>query len=188
MSPVWIAVGLVAAQRLAELVVAQRNTGRLVAAGAVEHGRGHYPLIVLLHATWLASLPLAVPGDRWPDTALLGLFLGLQAIRLWIIATLGRRWTTRVLVLPGEVPVRRGPYRYCRHPNYAVVAAEVPLLPLAFGAVAHAAVFGLANLALLAWRIRVEDAAWGAAAGPDGASPPGTGRSLNVSAGSRPDR
>lgn len=180
MSPVWLAVGLVAAQRLGELVLAQRNTRRLLAAGAVEHGRGHYPLFVLLHAAWLASLPLAVPAERWPDPLLTGLFLGLQALRLWIILTLGRRWTTRVLVVPGEAPVRRGPYRWCRHPNYALVAVEIPLLPLAFGAAGHAALFGVANLGLLARRIRVEDAAW--------AAPPGDGRALSGSGGSRPGR
>jgi methyltransferase len=188
MSPVWVAVGLVGAQRLAELMLAQRNTRRLLAAGAVERGLGHYPLIVALHAAWLGSLPLIVPGDRWPDAGLIGLFLGLQALRLWIIATLGRRWTTRVLIVPGEVPVRRGPYRWCRHPNYAVVAAEIPLLPLAFGAIAHALLFGLANLALLAWRIRVEDAAWEAGGVPGGARPPGHGQVVSGSAGSRPDR
>lgn len=185
MSPVWLAVALVAAQRLGELMLAQRNTRRLLAEGAVEHGRRHYPLIVVLHAAWLASLPMVVPGDRWPDAALIGLFLGLQALRLWIIATLGRRWTTRVVVVPGEAPVRHGPYRWCRHPNYAVVAAEVPLLPLAFGAIAHAVLFGLANLALLAWRIRVEDAAWAA---PGGQRPPGDSGIVTGSAGSRPDR
>lgn len=159
MSPVLVVVLLVAAQRLAELAVARRNTARLLAQGAVEHGRGHYPLIVLLHTAWLLSLPLVVPADRWPDPWLLGLFILLQPMRVWVITSLGGRWTTQVIVLPGAEPLRRGPYRWLRHPNYLIVAAEIALLPLAFGAWAHALLFSVLNAAVLAWRIRVEDAA-----------------------------
>ena len=157
MSPVLVVVLLVAAQRLGELAVAQRNTARLLAQGAVEHGRGHYPLIVLLHAAWLLTLPVVVPAGRWPDPWLLGLFILLQPLRLWVIASLGRRWTTRIIVLPGAPPVRSGPYRWLRHPNYLIVVAEIALLPLAFGAWGHALVFSILNAAMLAWRIRVEE-------------------------------
>src|SRR5690606_40387355 len=104
-----------ALQRLSELVIARRNTARLLARGAVEHGAGHYPLIVLLHLAWLASLPLTVPPDRWPDPWLLGAYLLLQPLRYWCIASLGGFWTTRVLVLPGSRPVARGPYRWLGH-------------------------------------------------------------------------
>lgn len=149
MSPVLVAVLLVAAQRLAELVVARRNTARLLAEGAVEHAPGHYPLIVALHAAWLATLPMVVPPDRWPSLPWLLLFIALQPLRVWVIASLGGRWTTRILVLPGAAPVRRGPYRWLRHPNYAVVALEILALPMAFGAPAHALVFSLLNAALL---------------------------------------
>jgi methyltransferase len=159
MSPVLAIVLLVAAQRLVELVIARRNTARLLAQGAVEHGRGHYPLIVLLHVAWLVTLPVVVPADRWPSPWLLGLFLLLQPLRMWVIASLGGRWTTRVIVLPGVSPVCRGPYRRIRHPNYWIVAAEIALLPLAFGAWRHALLFSLLNAMLLAWRVRVEDAA-----------------------------
>lgn len=149
MSPVLVAVLLVAAQRLAELAVARRNTARLLAEGAVEHAPGHYPLIVALHAAWLTTLPLVVPPDRWPSLPWLLLFIALQPLRVWIIASLGGRWTTRILVLPGAAAVRRGPYRWLRHPNYAVVALEILALPMAFGAPAHALVFSLLNAALL---------------------------------------
>ena len=149
MSPVLVAVLLVALQRLGELVVARRNTKRLLAAGAVERGRGHYPLIVALHAAWLASLPLVVPPDRWPSLPWLILFLALQPLRAWAISSLGGRWTTRILVLPGAAPVSRGPYRWLRHPNYVVVALEILALPLAFGAPAHALLFSVLNAALL---------------------------------------
>ncbi len=148
---------LVVAQRLGELAYARRNTKRLVAAGGVEHGAGHYPLIVALHGGWLAALFALVPPDAPPGWGLLGGYGLLQLGRLWIIVSLGARWTTRVIALPGAPRVRRGPYRFLRHPNYLVVAVEIPLLPLAFGAWQMALGFGLANLALLAHRIRVEE-------------------------------
>ncbi len=166
---VYLVVGLVAAQRLAELVLARRNAARLVAAGGIEHGAGHYPILVALHAAWLAALVLAVPADRAPAAGPLAAYLALQPLRYWAVASLKGRWTTRVIVLPGAAPVRAGPYRYLAHPNYLVVALEIPLLPAAFGAWALAAGFGLANLVVLAWRIRVEGAALAgatAAAGP----------------------
>ena len=156
-----LVAGLVALQRLAELAYARRNAGCLRARGGVEHGQEHYPLLVGLHALWLVALAALVPADaaiRWP--ALLG-FVALQALRVWTVASLGAYWTTRVIVVPGAAPVRRGPYRWLRHPNYLIVAGEIALLPLAFGAWAIAVAFTLANAAVLAWRIRVEDAALG---------------------------
>lgn len=155
--------GLVALQRLGELAYARRNTRRLLDRGGIEHGRGHYPLLVGLHALWLAAVALAVPADAaivWP--ALAG-FVLLQGLRLWTVASLGPHWTTRVIVLPGAPPVKRGPYRWLRHPNYWIVVGEIALLPLAFGAWEIALVFTLGNAALLAWRVRIEDAALGRA-------------------------
>lgn len=159
MTPLQAVLGYVVAARLIELIHARRNAQRLLAAGAVEHGAGHYPAIVALHALWLATLWLLVPAASPANWTLLGLFAALQLLRVWVILTLGPYWTTRVLTLPGAALVRRGPYRFCRHPNYLIVALEIPLLPAAFGAWPMALGFGLANLALLAWRIRVEDAA-----------------------------
>lgn len=154
----WIVL-LVALQRLAELAYARRNQARLLAAGGREVGAGHYPLLMLVHAGWLAALWLWVPADapvHWP---LLALFLLLQLARLWVVASLGRYWTTRIVTVPGAPLVRRGPYRFLRHPNYLVVALEIAILPLAFGAWAIAILFSLLNGTLLAWRIRVEEAA-----------------------------
>ncbi len=150
---------LVAVQRLLEMAFAERNARRLLAEGGVEFGARHYPLFILLHGAWLAALFLLVPEEApvwWP---LLGLYLLLEVGRYWVIASLGRFWTTRVITLPGAALVRRGPYRWFRHPNYLVLAAEVAVLPLAFGAWQIALVFSLANAALLAQRIRVENAA-----------------------------
>lgn len=152
-------VMLVLAQRLAEVLWAQRNERRLLAQGAIEIGARHYPLFFLLHGAWLASLALLVPANAplfWP---LLLAFVLLQAARLWVIASLGRYWTTRIITLPGAPIVRRGPYRWLRHPNYAIVAAEIAVLPLVFGAWPIALVFSVLNTLLLRHRIRLEEQA-----------------------------
>ncbi len=153
----WLVAFLVA-QRLAELGLAQWNTLRLRAAGGVEFGAAHYPLMVALHAFWLLGLWMLGHG-RPVDPYWLALFAALQAGRVWVIASLGRRWTTRVIVLPGAAPIGRGPYRYIKHPNYLVVALEIAVVPLALGLPLFALVFTLANGALLVHRVRVENRA-----------------------------
>ncbi len=159
MSVLYWAIGLVAAERLAELAHAARNTRRLLARGGVEQGRGHYPLLVLLHAAWLGAMVAVIPADAPADPLLLAVFGVLQAVRLWVIASLGEYWTTRIVTIQGEPLVRRGPYRWLRHPNYAVVIAEIAILPAAFAAFELAVVFSGLNLAIVAHRIRIEDAA-----------------------------
>lgn len=161
----WAALilGLVTAQRLGELVLARRNTSRLMARGAHEVGAAHYPLIVLLHALWLLGLwYLAVhraPPDQEISLAWLAVFIALQLARLWVIASLGERWTTRIIVLPGAPLVLRGPYRFVSHPNYWVVAGEMLVLPLVFGLLTFGLVFSVANAAIMWIRIRAEAAA-----------------------------
>lgn len=152
----------VTVQRLGELVLARANTRRLLAQGATEHGAGHYPIIVALHAAWLAGL-WALAWDRPLHIGWLAVFGALQLARIWVIAALGRRWTTRVIILPGEPLVHRGPYRLIRHPNYAVVAAEIAVLPIAFDLWLYAALFFAANALVLRHRIRTENAALAAA-------------------------
>ena len=149
----------VAVQRLWELALANRNTRRLLAEGAVEVGARHYPLFVLLHASWLAAIALATPAATVPNPWLLATYAGLQFGRLWVIATLGRFWTTRIITLPSAPLIRRGPYRFIRHPNYLVASLEIAVLPLAFGQVWIALVWSVANALLVGWRIRVEDQA-----------------------------
>ena len=151
---------IVTLQRLVELWVSNVNTGRLVARGAHEVGRSHYPVIVGLHVAWLAALWWTAPG-RPISSALLLAFAGLQLGRLWVIATLGARWTTRIIVLPGAPLVRRGPYRFVSHPNYLVVIAEIALLPLVFGLWWIALIFTALNAAVLFVRIREENEALG---------------------------
>jgi methyltransferase len=155
-------LGLVTLQRLGELVLSRRNTDRLRARGAHEVAAGHYPLIVLLHAAWLVGLwYLAV--WRAPDTAVswpwLAVFVILQALRIWVIVTLGSHWTTRIIVLPAAPLVTKGPYRFVAHPNYCVVAGEILVLPLVFGLVWYGIVFSVLNAGVLWIRIRAEQAA-----------------------------
>jgi len=154
-----IVFALVVLARLAELAIANRNTKALLAQGAVEIGAGQYPFIVALHTLWLAALIFFIPADAPVNWIWLGVFVLLQFGRVWVLTTLGRFWTTRIISLPGAPLVRRGPYRFVRHPNYLVVALEIPVLPLAFGAWQIALGFGVANLAMLAWRISIEERA-----------------------------
>jgi methyltransferase len=150
-----IVLAAVTLQRLGELILAQRNTRRLLAQGAYEAGRDHYPLIVGLHAAWIAAM-WVFGWDRPISLPWLGVFIVLQLLRVWVIATLGERWTTRIIILPDAPLIRRGPYRFLSHPNYAVVVAEIAVLPLAFGLLGVAAVFSVLN-ALVVWvRIRAE--------------------------------
>jgi methyltransferase len=149
----------VALQRLAELAWAGRNTARLRRLGAVEADADGYPLFIALHSGWLASLAFLVPAVTLPRWPLLGLFALLQLGRVWVIFSLGRWWTTRILTLPGAPLVKTGPYRWLRHPNYALVIAEFAVLPLAFSAVAIAASFSALNLMLIARRAKIEDRA-----------------------------
>ncbi len=153
----WLIAFLVA-QRLAELGYAQWNTLRLRERGGIEFGANHYPLMVALHALWLLGLWM-LGHDRSVDPLWLTLFIVLQAGRVWAIASLGRRWTTRVIVLPGAAPVTRGPYRWLAHPNYLIVILEIAVVPLALGLPLLALVFSLANAALVAYRIHIENQA-----------------------------
>lgn len=155
---VWPAVlilGYVTLQRLGELALARANTRRLLARGGFEVGAPHYPLIVLLHAAWLVTLWWLAPGR--PVTILpLVAFAVVQALRFWTLASIGRRWTTRIVVVPGETLVARGPYRFVRHPNYTVVVFEIALLPLVFGLGWVALLFSVLNALVLAIRIPAE--------------------------------
>jgi methyltransferase len=155
-----IILALVTLQRLGELWLSNRNTRRLLANGAREVARAHYPLIVAVHVLWLATLWWFAPGQ--PVNAFwLALFVLLQLGRIWVIATLGPRWTTRIIVLPDAPLVRNGPYRFLDHPNYAVVAGEIAVLPLAFDLWQVALVFTILNAVVLAIRIRQENRALG---------------------------
>ncbi|MBY5316326.1 hypothetical protein GR210_19075 [Rhizobium leguminosarum] len=157
----WPSIALLAfvtLQRLAELVLARRNTAALLARGAREVAPEHYPVMVALHAGWIIGLWLTAPGRPVALFWLL-VFMGLQALRLWVLATLKDRWTTRIIVLPGAPLVRSGPYRFLRHPNYAIVVGEIATLPLAFGLPLYAIVFSLLNALILHVRVKAENAA-----------------------------
>lgn len=167
MTSLWwygVLLALIVVERLAELVVSRNNAAWAFARGGVEHGRGHYPPMVLLHSAliagafaeaWLADRPF-LPWLGWPMVAVV---VASQALRWWCIATLGRRWNTRVVVVPGLPLVAHGPYRVLRHPNYVAVVAEGAALPLVHTSWVTALVFTALNAWLLTVRIRTEDAA-----------------------------
>jgi methyltransferase len=155
-----VILALVTLQRLGELWLAKRNTRRLLATGAREYGSGHYPVIVLLHTLWLVSLWWLAP-NRPVTVAWLALFVLIEIARVWVLMTLGPRWTTRIIVLPDAPLVRRGPYRFVNHPNYWVVTGEIAVLPLVFGLWQVALIFTLLNAAVLTVRIREENRALG---------------------------
>lgn len=159
MTPAQWVLGFVLAQRLLELLWAQRNTRRLLDQGAVEHAPEQYPYFVLLHASWLVAIVFSVPPETPVNWFWLAVYALLQVGRVWVMASLGRFWTTRIITLPGAPLVARGPYRFLRHPNYAVVAGEIAVLPLVFDLWLVAALFTAANALLLRQRIAAEDAA-----------------------------
>ena len=158
-----LAVALVGVQRLVELVLARRNERRARARGAVERGRSHYLFIVALHSLWLLATLIEglLRGPElpalWPIP--LALFLLVQPLRYWALVSLGERWNTKILVVPGAKPIRRGPYKYLSHPNYVVVVVEILTFPLIFGAWVTALVFTVLNAAVLWVRVREENRA-----------------------------
>jgi methyltransferase len=146
---------LVTLQRIGELAWSRRNTRRLKVRGAIEVGASHYGLIVFVHAAWLLGL-WVLAWDRPLMLGWAGIYITLQAARIWVLASLGDRWTTRIVILPKAPLVRAGPYRFMKHPNYLVVVAEIAILPLAYGLPGYAVLFSLANAAVLRIRIRAE--------------------------------
>ena len=153
-----VILAFVTLERLGELWLSNRNTRRLLAQGAHEVAPGHYPLIIAVHVLWLAALWWFAPWQRI-DALWLAIFILLELARLWVVLSLGERWTTRIIMLPGAPLVRRGPYRWMRHPNYWVVIGEVAVLPLAFHLPSVALIFSLLNAAVLAIRIPSENRA-----------------------------
>jgi len=151
-------LGLVTAQRAGELVLSHHNTRKLMARGAVEVAPRHYPLTVAVHALWLITLWVFGRNQGVSIIALI-VYLALQGLRFWVMRTLGARWTTRIIVLPGEPLVSGGPYRYLTHPNYAVVSGEIAVLPLVLGLPWLAVLFTILNAVVLFIRIRAENRA-----------------------------
>jgi methyltransferase len=159
LGPAQIAAILVLEQRGLEELYSQRNTARLIAEGGHEEGRDFYPVVAITHLAWIASLFLLVPADAGFSTPLLVAYLLLQVVRYWVIGTLGRYWTHRIITLEKAPVVRRGPYRFVRHPNYWVTIVETFLLPAVFGAYALGVIMGAVWAAVIAYKIKLEDKA-----------------------------
>ena len=145
-------------ERIGELWLSNRNTRRLVSRGAREAGSAHYPVMIAIHVLWLAALWWFAPW-RQVDAFWLAIFILLELARIWVVTTLGERWTTRIIVLPGAPLVRAGPYRWVNHPNYIIVVGEIAALPLTFGLWKVALIFSILNAAILTVRIRAENRA-----------------------------
>ncbi len=159
MGPAQIAALLVLVQRGLEELYSRRNTQALIAEGALEAGRSYYPVVAVTHLAWIASIFLLIPANApvvWP---LLVLYLALQIVRYWVIGTLGRYWTHRIITLAEAPVVRAGPYRWLKHPNYAVTLAETLLLPSVFGAFALGVIMTAVWAAVIRYKIELEDAA-----------------------------
>ncbi len=153
-------------ERVFHLVIASRNTRRAFAMGAVEHGRGHYPVMAAFHVLFLISAATEAIMLKRPFPGTLGWMalggaLGAQALRYWAVVSLGSRWNTRIIVFPNAQPISRGPYRFLRHPNYLAVIVEIACVPLIHGCWLTAVVFSIGNAILLWVRIRAEEAAMG---------------------------
>ncbi len=147
-------LGFIIVQRLSELAIAKRNTARLLAKGGYEVGASHYPVMVAMHSAWIACLVI-FGYDNTVASGWLALFAVLQALRIWILISLGGRWTTRIIILE-EPLVTRGPFKYVSHPNYMLVVAEIIVAPMVLGLVWVAVVFTVLNAAMLWVRMRVE--------------------------------
>lgn len=154
-----IFLAYVMAERLIEMPIARRNTKRLIAAGGVEHSPGHYPLIVAVHTGWIVAM-LWFGHDNSVNLIWLAVYAILQGLRAYILGTLGRRWTTRIIVVPGESKVTKGPFAVLPHPNYLLVIAEILVAPLVLGLWEVAAIFSALNAAILVIRISAEERAW----------------------------
>ena len=159
-----ILIVLVALERVAELVVSQRNLRWSAEQGGIEYGRSHYPFMVVLHVGLLAGALVEVwffptPMIAWLSWVMFGLVLFSQALRWWCISTLGQRWNTRIVIVPGLPRVTGGPYRWLSHPNYVAVVIEGFALPMVGFAWVTAIAFTVLNIPLLAVRIREENAA-----------------------------
>lgn len=159
MSAHLLLVGYVTFARIVELLIARRNTRRLLAMGGYEVGRNHYPVIVALHVAWIVALAVLVPTETPPVQHFLIAFGLVQVARFWVLGSLGDRWTTRIIVVPGVALVTHGPYRWLRHPNYLVVISEIALLPLAFEAWEIALGFSAVNAVIILYRIQIEEKA-----------------------------
>ena len=154
-----VAALLVLLQRGVEELHSARNTRRLVAAGAIEVGREYYPVVAVTHLSWIAAVFFLLPADAPLFLLPLAIYLALQIVRYWVIATLGRYWTHRIITPVGVALVRRGPYRYIRHPNYAVTIAETLLLPIVFGGWALGIITAAVWSAVIYYKIVLEDRA-----------------------------
>ena len=146
-------------QRLCELIYSNINTKRLLKEGAKEFGRKHYPLFIVLHSTWIISVFIFAPQNKEFNIYFLIIFFIMQIARLWVLISLGKFWTTRIISQVDQPLIKKGPYKYFKHPNYLIVCIEIAVLPLVYNLFNIAIIFTIANLILIFWRVNVENQA-----------------------------
>jgi methyltransferase len=167
LSAYFVLLTALSAERIIELIISARNARWAFARGAKESGAGHYPAMVAFHTLFIVSCFVEAKNFRHQFPAsvgwvALGGALFAQGLRYWAVATLGRRWNTRVIVLPDSAPVTSGPYRFIRHPNYLAIVLEMICVPMVYGCWRTAIVFSAGNILMLRVRIRAEELALGA--------------------------
>ena len=153
----YIIIIFIITQRLLELLYSNYNTKNLINKGAKEYHSGHYPLFIILHSSWIISLIIFIPHDQKPINFLIFLFIFLQVLRIWVLISLGKFWTTRIIRLEGAELIKNGPYKWIKHPNYLIVFFEILIVPIAFGSWIIAIVFSVLNSCLLIYRISLEN-------------------------------
>ncbi|MEG7377767.1 isoprenylcysteine carboxyl methyltransferase family protein [Bacillus subtilis] len=159
----WLLIAILIAQRAAEMAVARQNEQKVKKQGAIEFGESHYPYIIIMHILFFLSLTAEVllmnkqPSSWWIGIAVA--ILSVQAVRYWALCSLGAYWNTKILVVPGAELVKKGPYKWMKHPNYTVVILEILLIPLLYQAYVTMCLFSIVNAVLLTVRIRAEDKA-----------------------------
>jgi methyltransferase len=149
-------------QRLSELYIARKNEQWLVAQGAVQYGQGHYPFIIVLHTLFIISIitEYIIRGGTQMSWIFLTIFIVILLFKFWALSSLGKYWNTKIYRIPGVYPVKKGPYKFLKHPNYMEVVCEIAIIPLVFHLYYTAVIFTILNAAMLTVRIRTENQVW----------------------------
>lgn len=149
-------------QRLSELWIARRNEKWLLSQGAVQYGQSHYPFMIVLHTLFILSLIVEylAKGGTQVSWVFLILFLAILVFKYWTLSSLGKYWNTKIYRIPGVYPLKRGPYKFLKHPNYMEVACEIAFIPLIFHLYYTAIIFTVLNGIMLTIRIQVENKVW----------------------------
>jgi len=157
-----IFISFLVLQRLSELLIARQNEKWLLSQGAVQYGQSHYPFMIAMHTLFIIAIiaEYNVRGGTEISWIFLGIFLAVLLFKFWALSSLGKYWNTKIYRIPGVYPVKRGPYKFLKHPNYMEVVCEIAVIPLVFHLYYTAIIFTILNAAMLTVRITVENRVW----------------------------